>query len=166
MRPILLLLCIALTACANHVQSPETRVEQFYQFYLNAIVTDNLQSTAVKFQMREYIAQDTLTRLDIIQNIYEQEIIDSDYFTYGQDYAKEWIPGLNIGNAYNLMSGKVIDVWLGIQDGKKHHLITYLRMEDGKWKIYRIRSVTYHFEQSIFDDKAIASAKAYAASIK
>lgn len=48
---------------------------------------------------------------------------------------------------------------------KKSQLRDYLRLEDGKWKIYRVVSVSDGYEQNIFDDKAITAAKAYAETI-
>jgi hypothetical protein len=165
MRTLLLLLSLTLAGCSSHIQTPENRVEQFYLFYLNAFVSDNHLDSPNSSQMRDYVAQDTLERLNEIQGIYEQEIIGADYFTYAQDYAKEWIPNLKVGRAKYFMGGEVVDVWIGIQDTKKNRLYVYLKMEEGKWKIYRVISLTDNYEQYIFDDKAIAAAKTYAASI-
>jgi hypothetical protein len=58
-----------------------------------------------------------------------------------------------------------MNVWLGVEDGKTKQLRDYLRLEDGKWKIYRVVSVSDSYEQNIFDDNAIAAAKAYAETI-
>ena len=69
-----------------------------------------------------------------------------------------------MGQSLEYMGGKVLDVQLGIQDGKSYPLKVYLRLEEGKWKIYRVRAGD-GYEQDIFDDKAIAAAKAYAATI-
>lgn len=165
MRSLLLLLSLMLAGCSSHIQTPENRVEQFYLFYLNAFISDNHQDSPDPPQMRDFVAQKTLDRLKEIQGIYEQEIVDADYFAYAQDYTKEWIPGLKVGHAEDFMGGKIVDVCLGIQDNKKNHLYVYLKMEKGKWKIYRVRSLSDNYEQYIFDDNAIAAAKAYAASI-
>lgn len=166
MRAFLLLVCLVLSGCTNQIQTPENRVEQFYIFYLNALTSEDTQHSSDSPQLREYVAQDTLVRLKEIQKIYEQEIVNSDYFTYGQDYTKEWIPGLKIGQAIDFMGGKSIDVWIGTQDGKNQHLVNYLRMEDGEWKVYRVRSATDNYEQYIFDDNAITAAKTNAVEIK
>jgi len=115
--------------------------------------------------MRDYVAQDTLLRLQKISSRYEQEIIGSDYFTYTQDYAAEWIPDLSVSSAINCASGKVVNVELDAGNGQKQRLNVYLRNEDGKWKIYRVTDASHHFEQYIFDDRAIAAAQRYAASI-
>ncbi len=165
MRTLVLLLSLTLAGCSSHIQTPESRVEQFYLFYLNAFVSDNHLDSPDSSQMRDYVAQETLERLKEIQGIYEQEIIDADYFAYAQDYVKEWILGLKVGHAKDFMGGKVVDVWIGIQNNKKNHLYVYLKMENNKWKIYRVRSLTDNYEQYIFDGKAIAAAKAYAAGI-
>ena len=164
MRALLLIFCMTLASCTAHIESPENRMEQFYLFYLNAFVSDNHQDSLDSAQMRDFVANDTRLRLKEVMSIYEQEIIGADYFTYSQDYAPEWIAGLKVGQSLEYMGGKVLDVQLGIQDGKSYPLKVYLRLEEGKWKIYRVRAGD-GYEQDIFDDKAIAAAKAYAATI-
>jgi hypothetical protein len=162
---IMLLLTLALSGCASHIQTPEATVKAFYSFYLNAYVSDSGADDPGSPQMRQYIARDTLARLKNIQAISEQEIISADYFTYSQDYAAEWIPALEVGGAEDYAGGKVLNVWLGIEEGKTNQLRDYLRLEDGKWKIYRVVSVSDGYEQNIFDDNAITAAKAYAETI-
>ncbi|WP_435952483.1 YbjP/YqhG family protein [Dryocola sp. BD626] len=161
---IIILLCLLLSGCATHIPPAEITVREFYQFYLNAFVTDSQADDLNSSNMQRYVAKDTLARLKEIRAIYEQEIVEADYFTYSQDYAAEWIPALEIGKAKNFENGKVIDVWLGMQGGHKYHLIDYLRLEDGVWKIYRVRGEN-GYEQNIFDDKAIESARNDAATI-
>lgn len=164
MRALLLIFCMALASCADRIEPPENRVEQFYLIYLNAFVSDNHQDSLDSVQMRDFVATDTRRRLKEILSIYEQEITGSDYFTYSQDYAQEWISRLKIGKAQDCMGGKVVDVQLGSQDGGNYSLKVYLRLEEGKWKIYRVRMAD-GYEQDIFDDKAIAAARSYAATI-
>lgn len=160
-----LLMCLFLTGCATQMVTPEKRTHDFYTFYLMAFVTDSKEDDLDSLKMRDYIAQDTLSRLQKISSLYEQEIIGSDYFTYTQDYAAEWIPDLSVSNAINYASGKVVNVQLGVGNERKLQLKVYLRTEDGKWKIYRVTDVSHHFEQYIFDDRAIAAAQRYAAGI-
>ncbi|MDX6041337.1 YbjP/YqhG family protein [Scandinavium lactucae] len=162
---IILLLSLVLTGCAAHIQAPEATVKEFYTFYLNAYVSDNHADDLGSPQMRQYITKDTLARLKDIQGIKEQEIVSADYFTYSQDYAAKWISALEVGAAEDYTGGKVMNVWLGIEDGKTKQLRDYLRLEDGKWKIYRVVSVSDSYEQNIFDDNAISAAKAYAETI-
>ena len=160
-----LLMCLFLTGCATQMDTPEKRTHDFYTFYLTAFVTDSKEDNLDSPKMREYIARDTLFRLQRIFSLYEQEIIGSDYFTYTQDYAAEWIPDLSVSNAINSASGKLVNVELGVGHEQKLQLNVYLRNEDGKWKIYRVTDASHHFEQYIFDDRAIAAAQRYAASI-
>lgn len=162
---IILLLSLALSGCASHIPTPEATVKAFYSFYLNAYVSDNGADDLGSPQMQQYIARDTLAKLKDIHSIHEQEIISADYFTYSQDYAAEWIPALEVGGAEDYAGGKVLNVWLGIEEGKKNQLRDYLRLEDGRWKIYRVVSVSDGYEQNIFDDNAITAAKAYAETI-
>lgn len=160
-----LLMCLLLTGCATQMITPEKRTHDFYTFYLMAFVTDSKEDNLDSLKMRDYIAQDTLSRLQKISSLYEQEIIGSDYFTYTQDYAAEWSPDLSVSNAITYASGKVVNVQLGVGNERKLQLKVYLRTEDGKWKIYRVTDVSHHFEQYIFDDRAIVAAQRYAASL-
>ncbi len=162
---ILLLVSLLLMSCITHAQTPEVTVRDFYHFYLTDFVSDNHENPLNSAKMQQYVAKETLTRLKAIQDIEEQEIVDADYFTYCQDYAAEWIPALDVGTARDDAGGKVLDVWLGIEDGKKRKLRDYLRQEDGNWKIYRVVDVSNGFEQNIFDDNAISAARAQAATL-
>ncbi|MNY67319.1 hypothetical protein D3C86_2048840 [compost metagenome] len=58
--------------------------------------------------------------------------------------------------------GAKVPVSIGIVGDKYLQLMVYLKREDNKWKIYRVRNVTDNVEQYIFDDIAIKNAKAYA----
>lgn len=80
-----LLMCLLLTGCATQMVTPEKRTHDFYTFYLMSFVTDSKEDNLDSLKMRDYIAQDTLSRLQKISSLYEQEIIGSDYFTYTQD---------------------------------------------------------------------------------
>ena len=117
-----LLMCLLLTGCATQMDTPEKRTHDFYTFYLTAFVTDSKEDNLDSPKMREYIARDTLFRLQKIFSLYEQEIIGSDYFTYTQDYAAEWIPDLSVSNAINSVSGKVVNVELGVGHEQKQQL--------------------------------------------
>jgi hypothetical protein len=76
-----LLMCLLLTGCATQMDMPEKRTHDFYMFYLTAFVTDSKEDNLDSPKMRDYVAQDTLLRLQKISSLYEQEINGSDYFT-------------------------------------------------------------------------------------
>lgn len=163
MRLLILLFIFFISGCVQ--ESAEQRTKDFYQKYLHAYADSTSEIKDDSSVSREYIAADTTHRLTEIHAIREQEITGADYFTYTQDYAPEWIPLLKVGHARDFMGGKIVDVWLGIEDAKHINIEVYLRREDKKWKIYRVRNVSGNTEQYIFDDRAIALAKAYAATI-
>lgn len=159
MRTLPLMIIFLLSACVGHPQeSPANRVAAFYSSYLEFMSGSDDRYD----QLQEYISTDTLARLSNIGAIPEQEIIGSDYFTYVQDYDASWIKRLKIGHARALMGGKVIPVWLGIENGNVLHLEVYMRCENGKWKIYRVKDISHHYEQPIFNAGAIAQAKSAA----
>ncbi|AWV44650.1 hypothetical protein CD201_08755 [Hafnia alvei] len=163
MRLLILIFIFFISGCVH--QSAEQRTKDFYQQYLHAYADGTSEIKDDSSVSCKYIATDTARRLMEIHAIPEQEITGSNYFTYTQDYAPEWIPRLKVGHARDFMGGKVVDVWLGVEDTKRIKIEVYLRLEDEGWKIYRVRNVSGNTEQYIFDDRAIASAKALAATM-
>lgn len=153
MRILILLTLSLLTACTSQTSDNQQAIKQvtdFYRFYLPAFLKDPppaYDST----EMHRYVAADTLNRLAAIDKIPEQEIVSADYFMYVQDYDAAWIPAFKAGPARTLMGGKVVDVWLGIDQGRTRHLEAYLKRENMTWKIYRVRDVSNNNEAPIFD---------------
>ncbi|MGC8401360.1 hypothetical protein ACP3P6_14905 [Enterobacter mori] len=64
-----LLMCLLLTGCATQMITPEKRTHDFYTFYLMAFVTDSKEDNLDSLKMRDYIAQDTLSRLQKISSL-------------------------------------------------------------------------------------------------
>jgi len=166
MRILIAIMLFLLAGCTTSSQNVAQRVRDFYAFYLPAYAASSHEIDYSDARMKSFIASDTLRRLDMIQNIYEQEILRSDYFTYCQDYDAAWIPQLKIGKVLTDLDGKPVDVWLGIEDGKSIHLHVYLTSENGALKIFRVKDLTDNFEQNIFDDRAIMAAKGHANNLK
>lgn len=163
------ILSMVLTSCAAPQSDTAKQTTQiFYQQYLQAFAdfdpehADQSPIADNSSLIKSYVAADTAARLIEIGTIYEQEIMEADYFTYCQDYAPEWVKNLQVGKASMQFGGAVVPVTIGINDDKRLELMVYLRREDNMWKIYRVRNVTDSVEQYIFDDNAIKSAKAYA----
>ncbi|MBM3010022.1 YbjP/YqhG family protein [Citrobacter freundii] len=159
------LMLLAITACNSGRDNAEQRVSDFYAYYLNVFANSEGKIKPAPEKMNDYISKDTLTQLNVISNIYEQEIIDTDYYTYAQDYSANWIPLLKVGKAKNSFGGKYVDVWLGRQNNQTYQIGVYLKMEGGQWKIYRVKNVTAGYEHYIFDEQAIARARQHAADI-
>lgn len=160
------LMMLAVTACSSGRDNAEKRVSDFYTYYLDVFANSPGKIKPAREIMSDYISHDTLTRIDIISHIYEQEIIDTDYYTYAQDYSADWIPLLRVGKAKDYLGGKYVDVWLGCENKQTYQIGVYMRKEDGKWKIYRIKNITDGYEHYIFDAHAIEKAKQHAADIK
>lgn len=163
------LLSVMLTSCATHSDdTAEKTTLAFYQQYLQAFADfdpANAEQSPLANNsplIKRYVASDTASRLAEIGGIYEQEIVGADYFTYCQDYAPEWVKALLVGKASMQFGGAKVPVSIGIGGDKYLQLMVYLKREDNKWKIYRVRNVTDNVEQYIFDDIAIKNAKAYA----
>ncbi|MGY5367949.1 YbjP/YqhG family protein [Enterobacter oligotrophicus] len=166
MKRIFLSVVMLLVGCrsaVNQDQSAQDATESFYKSYLSAFGSDEARPYPAD-ELRKYVSADTIARISAIQEIYEQELIGSDYFTYTQDYSREWIPALRVENARPFLNGEVVQVIEGAGDGRSIHLEVFLRCEDGAWKIYRVRDVTNHYEHPIFNAGAIAQAKAAAES--
>ncbi|MEG5463855.1 YbjP/YqhG family protein [Enterobacter chuandaensis] len=161
MRGFIITVALLLSACTGvPKQNAAERAEEFYSTYLTFFA----ESDGEYPQLREYVAAGTLSRLNEIESIPEQEIVGSDYFAYVQDYDPSWVKGLEVGVAHQFMNGEVLPVRIGIENGGFLNLEVYMRLEDGKWKIYRVRDVTDSYEHPIFNAGAITQAKASAES--
>ena len=157
------MLLVGCSSAANQNQSAQDATESFYKSYLYAFGSDEAMPYPAD-ELRKYVSAETITRIGIIQEIYEQELIASDYFTYTQDYSREWIPALRVDNARPFLNGEVVQVIEGAGHGKSIHLEVFLRREDDAWKIYRVRDITNNYEHPIFNTGAITHAKAAAES--
>ncbi|WP_421506091.1 YbjP/YqhG family protein [Erwinia rhapontici] len=149
MRIGMIIITFFLSACSvGNRQSAQTQTYDFYKLYLisfSSLVVENRPQL-----LNQYVSADTLKRLNNIANIPEQEIVNSDYFTYTQDYDPAWIPALKVGKPQAMMGSEVVDVWLGVENHQSLHLQAWLREENGRWKIYRVRDITDNFEHRIF----------------
>lgn len=166
MKRIFLSVVMLLAGCnsaANQDQSAQEATESFYKSYLCAFGSDEARPYPAD-ELRKYVSADTITRIGAIQEISEQELIESDYFTYTQDYSREWIPALRVENARPFLNGEVVQVIEGTGDGRSIHLEVFLRREDGAWKIYRVRDITNNHEHPIFNAGAITQARVAAES--
>lgn len=133
--------------------SPEKEATEqatkFYTSYLTSFASDSDAGYPPE-QLKKYVAAETIKRIEEIQKIPEQEVLESDYFTYSQDYDPSWIPALRVDKAQPLHGEEVVQVWLGVENGKKLHLEAFMRLEDNNWKIYRVRDITNNYEHPIF----------------
>lgn len=166
MKRIFLSVVMLLAGCnsaANQDQSAQEATESFYKSYLCAFGSDEARPYPAD-ELRKYVSADTIARIGAIQEISEQELIESDYFTYTQDYSREWIPALRVENARPFLNGEVVQVIEGAGDGRSIHLEVFLRREDGAWKIYRVRDITNNHEHPIFNAGAITQARVAAQS--
>jgi hypothetical protein len=166
MKRVFLSFVMFLLGCssvANQDHSAQDATELFYKSYLSAYGSDEA-SPYPDDGLRKYVSADTIARIGTIQEISEQELIESDYFTYTQDYSREWIPALRVENARPFLNGEIVEVTEGAGNERTIHLEVFLRREDDAWKIYRVRDITNNREHPIFNAGAITHAKAMAES--
>ncbi|EPW3921930.1 YbjP/YqhG family protein [Enterobacter sichuanensis] len=157
------MLLVGCSSTASDDQDAKDATESFYKSYFYTFGSDDARPYPAD-ELRKYVSADTIARIDAIQEIYEQELIESDYFTYTQDYSREWIPALRVENARPFLNGEVVQVIEGAGGGKTMHLEVFLRREDDAWKIYRVRDITNNHEHPIFNAGALTQAKAAAES--
>ena len=165
---LIALITLMLPSCSEpKSESPESVVQAFYQQYLRAFADFdpvNAEHSPMADNsplIGKYIAADTAARIADLHQIYEQGILDSDYFTYCQDYAPEWVAALKVGKASPQADSVSVPVSIGIEEGKYLQLMVYLKHEGNGWKIYRVKNKTDNYEQNIFDDDAIKQARAH-----
>lgn len=162
MKRLLLPAVILLVACSsvpNQNQQATEQAKEFYTSYLTQFGS-NVTAPYPSDKLNKYVSADTIGRINAIQDIPEQELMESDYFTYVQDYSSDWVPQLRVEGATPFLGGEVVQVMEGVENGGYIHLEAFLRREDGIWKIYRVRDVTNNHEHPIFNSGAIAQAKA------
>ncbi|EPZ2455115.1 YbjP/YqhG family protein [Citrobacter youngae] len=158
----LIALVLLLCGCSTPRHDSSRDVKQFYLAWMSAY-TQERDTSAL---MQRYVAKDVINRLALIDGLYEQEILDSDYFMYVQDYDPEWIPLLRVGPAQPFLDGEKVEVQLGGPTGAPPMLLeVYTRWEDRRWKIYRVRNISDHYEQPIYSAGDITRAKAWSAEI-
>lgn len=114
--------------------------------------------------MQQYVAKELMSRLMLIESLYEQEIVGSDYFMYVQDYAPQWALQFRVGKPQPFLGGEKVDVQLGT-DSTPLHLEVYTRWEDDRWKIYRVRDVSDNVEHPVYSAGALTQAQRWSALI-
>ncbi|KGT91254.1 hypothetical protein NG99_16950 [Erwinia typographi] len=157
MRKIIIAMLCAFSVCAlaSTEKDAAAQAKAFYISYLTSLASDTGDNFP-RAELQKYVAAQTIKRIEEVQKIPEQELLESDYFTYCQDYDPAWIPSLRVGDAEATPDGnEIVQVWLGVENGQKLHLEAFMRQEDAHWKIYRVRDVTNNFEHPIFNDSAI-----------
>ncbi|MBE0126934.1 YbjP/YqhG family protein [Citrobacter amalonaticus] len=160
--PLILLLC----SCSTPPRDSSHDVRQFYLSWMEAFTVDSDKPHETAGLLQRYVAKEVIDRLTLIDSYYEQEIVDSDYFMYVQDYAPEWIPQLQVGHPQPFLGGEKVMVQLGCPvDQPPIRLEVYTRREGAHWKIYRVRDVGNHFEHPLYSAGAIAQARAWSAEI-
>ncbi len=119
MRIAIVLCACWLSACAvKHDSGVTTRVHSFYSLYLTSLTSSERELSNP--DLREYISADTLSRIEQIEAIPEQDLLESDYFAYAQDYDPAWVPALTVGPTTTFMGGEVLPVWIGVENGRKN----------------------------------------------
>lgn len=166
MKPLLAFISVLLLcSCSGCHGSSTQAVKQFYQAWVTNYIKEPQTADAPAI-LQQYVAHDLIDRLVLINGFYEQEIVNSDYFMYVQDYAPEWISHLQVSQAQPYLGGEKINVQLGGPDAKNPvQLDVYTRREQGRWKIYRVRDATNHYEHPVYSAGAIARASAWSATI-
>ncbi|HEF0022235.1 TPA: YbjP/YqhG family protein [Citrobacter amalonaticus] len=161
-----LALVLLLCSCSTPRHDSTEDVKQFYLAWMATFIDAPAKPHDTRGVMQRYVTKEVIDRLTLIDSYYEQDIVDSDYFMYVQDYAPEWIPLLQVGQARPFLGGEKVDVKLG---GPANiapvQLEVYTRWEEKHWKIYRVRDVGNQFEHPIYSAGAIAHARAWSAEI-
>lgn len=108
---LILLLC----SCSTPHRDSKQTVKQFYTSWMTTFTNDLDTGDDSNALMQHYVAKEVIHRLALIQSLYEQEIVEADYFMYAQDYAPEWIPQLRVGQPHPFLGGEKVDVQLGTE---------------------------------------------------
>ncbi|PAT00191.1 MAG: hypothetical protein BSR46_03850 [Candidatus Dactylopiibacterium carminicum] len=142
--PIALLCMAGLFVCTNSQAAdgapgkvPEAVTIRFYDWYLQAL-TQNRDPIQDEPRMLEAFVTRALVA-EIHRRMHDPDGLDSDYFIRAQDYLDEWLG--NIATSSVRMQGQTatLRVTLGNSAATLHRLQVDLIIEDGHWKIRRVR---------------------------
>ena len=156
----LIALILSLCGCSTTQRDSAQDVKQFYLSWMK----DWTEERDTSVLLQRYVAKEVTDRLALIDTLYEQEIVQADYFMYVQDYAPAWIPLLRVGQAQPFLGGEKLNLQLGTESAPIR-LEVYTRWEEGRWKIYRVRDAGRHYEQPIYNAGEITRARAWSAEI-
>ncbi|MGQ3663758.1 YbjP/YqhG family protein [Citrobacter braakii] len=161
--PLIVLILLICGCTPSHRDSTQD-VKQFYLSWMKNYTQDPDAPRETSALLQRYVAKEVIGRLALIDTLYEQEIVQADYFMYVQDYAPAWIPLLRVGQAQPFLGGEKLNLQLGTESAPIQ-LEVYTRWEEGRWKIYRFRDAGRHYEQPIYNAGEITRARAWSAEI-
>ena len=161
--PLIVLILLICGCTPSHRDSTQD-VKQFYLSWMKNYTQDPDAPRETSALLQRYVAKEVIGRLALIDTLYEQEIMQADYFMYVQDYAPAWIPLLRVGQAQPFLGGEKLNLQLGTESAPIQ-LEVYTRWEEGRWKIYRVRDAGRHYEQPIYNAGEITRARAWSAEI-
>ena len=161
--PLIALILLICGCTPSHRDSTQD-VKLFYLSWMKNYTQDPDAPRETSALLQRYVAKEVIGRLALIDTLYEQEIVQADYFMYVQDYAPAWIPLLRVGQAQPFLGGEKLNLQLGTESAPIQ-LEVYTRWEEGRWKIYRVRDAGRHYEQPIYNAGEITRARAWSAEI-
>lgn len=161
--PLIVLILLICGCTPSHRDSTQD-VKQFYLSWMKNYTQDPDAPRETSALLQRYVAKEVIGRLALIDTLYEQEIVQADYFMYVQDYAPAWIPLLRVGQAQPFLGGEKLNLQLGTESAPIQ-LEVYTRWEEERWKIYRVRDAGRHYEQPIYNAGEITRARAWSAEI-
>lgn len=103
--PLIVLILLICGCTPSHRDSTQD-VKQFYLSWMKNYTQDPDAPRETSALLQRYVAKEVIGRLALIDTLYEQEIVQADYFMYVQDYAPAWIPLLRVGQAQPFLGGE------------------------------------------------------------
>lgn len=137
----MLLLC-TLAVCpfaANATPSipAQLSTQAFYKWYLQELAVDRDPLSDRPQQYEKHVAKGLVG--DINKAMTSEDGIDSDYFLKAQDYLDDWRASVNTSVVSQRSTSAVILVKLGRDKETIRRLKVSLIVEDGAWKIRKVR---------------------------
>ncbi|MGF6965967.1 hypothetical protein OKW43_002995 [Paraburkholderia sp. WC7.3g] len=122
---------------ATHAQqaTPETRVKDFYTWFIPRLAADDAYPITDK-EIYRHVAKETV---HFLRSQYQANKLpeDAEYFTKVQDFdEKDWGAHIEVHPAVMLGSVALVPVTFGSKD--KQTNIVFLRQENGIWKITKV----------------------------
>lgn len=138
---VLMMCASAMFATAAHGAAPPIRAEvstqAFYQWYLSELSGDRDPFSDHPQQYGAHVSQALVKEISTAMN--SAEGLDADYFLQAQDYLDDWLGSINTSVISHHPNSALVLVTLGRDKETIRRLRITLIVENGAWKIRKVR---------------------------
>ena len=138
---LLILVALAVVCpirAATPAGTPEDCIRNFYHWYVTALVT-NHDPMKQRAEMKRYATERLLREID--KMVKGPDGLDGDYFVDAQDFDPLWAKKIFISGVRTNGDKSAANVLLDGSKGMRRKLLVSLAMENGTWKVDRVKGL-------------------------